>query len=104
MEQYPILDMHKTGQNIKQLMESKGLKVRDIQDYLGLATPQSIYHWFKGRNMPTADNLYALSELFEIPVDMILCGNRKISFSFKNNIYNYHLILYYEKLRLLNVG
>lgn len=27
--------------------------------------------------MPTIDNLYALSELFQIPIDEMVCGNRK---------------------------
>ena len=26
---------------------------------------------------PTIDNLYALSELFQLPVDDMLCGNRR---------------------------
>ena len=26
---------------------------------------------------PTIDNLYALSQLFQLPIDAIVCGNRK---------------------------
>ena len=26
---------------------------------------------------PTIDNLYALSQLFQLPIDAIMCGNRK---------------------------
>lgn len=70
---YPIIDMHRTGKKIKQLMQVRGLTVREIQEYLGLAAPQSIYHWFDGRNLPTVDNLYALSKLFQVPVDSMLC-------------------------------
>ena len=29
-----------------------------------------------GVNMPTIDNLYALSELFQVPIDAIVRGNR----------------------------
>ena len=57
-------------------MKLKGLTVKTIQEYLGLGTPQGIYHWFDGRSMPTIDNLYALSELFHLPVDALLIGNR----------------------------
>ncbi|MBE5846640.1 MAG: helix-turn-helix transcriptional regulator [Lachnospiraceae bacterium] len=74
---YPVLDVVKTGQNIKKIMQARGLTVRDIQTFLGLGTPQAIYHWFEGRNAPTLDNVYALSELFRLPIDAILCGNRK---------------------------
>ena len=27
--------------------------------------------------MPTLDNLYALSDLLEVPMDMLVCGNRR---------------------------
>ena len=27
--------------------------------------------------MPTIDKLYALSQLFQVPIDEIVCGNRK---------------------------
>jgi transcriptional regulator with XRE-family HTH domain len=27
--------------------------------------------------MPTVDNLYALSQLLQVPIDEIICGNRK---------------------------
>ena len=103
-EKYPKIDMHRTGQNIKRIMQNCGLTVRDIQEYLELATPQSIYHWFDGRNMPSVDNLYALSELFHVPVDAMLCGNRKeIFYSNSGPCYN-RLFAYYEKCLKLTVG
>ena len=74
---YPVVDVLRTGQNIKNIMKARGLSVRDIQSFLQLGTPQGIYHWFDGRSMPTLDNIYALSELFCVPVDVILKGNRK---------------------------
>ena len=54
-----IIDMKETGQRIKQIMEEKNLTVRDLQKHLGISTTQGIYHWFKGRNLPSIDNLYA---------------------------------------------
>ncbi len=74
---YPVIDMVKTGQKIKRIMQARGLTVKDIQEFLELGTPQGIYHWFDGRSMPTLDNLYALSELFRLPVDALLIGNRE---------------------------
>jgi hypothetical protein len=47
------------------------LNVKDIQGFLELSTSQSIYHWFDGRNLPTIDNLYALSELFHFYQNVI---------------------------------
>ena len=73
----PQIDMHKTGQNIKDMMGMKGMTAKDVQEYLGLAAVQSIYHWFAGRSLPTVDNLYALSELLCVPIDALVCGNRE---------------------------
>ena len=97
MEQYPSLDILQTGQNIKKLMKRCSYTVQDIQKYLGFTTPQSIYHWFSGRNLPTVDNLYALSSLFHVPVDSILSGSREDKWYFINYSSCPHLLLYYVK-------
>lgn len=58
-------------------MKFRGFTVRDVQEYLGFTYPQGIYHWFDGKNLPTLDNLYALSEMLQVPVDLMICGNRE---------------------------
>ena len=84
-------------------MQAKGLSVKDVQSFLGFSTPQGIYHWFDGRTMPTLDNIYALSELFRMPVDAIIRGNRKfIFFPFKAHSCN-RIYAYYEKIMQLQV-
>ena len=97
-KKYPAIDILKTGQNIKKVMKLKGLTVKDIQAFLQLGSPQGIYHWFVGKSLPTLDNLYALSELFCIPVDLLLIGNRKYVFvPYGDNrcqrLYAYHMKL-----------
>ena len=37
---YPVINLRKTGQNIKRLREAKCLSVRDLQDILGLNHPK----------------------------------------------------------------
>lgn len=59
-------------------MDRRGFSVKDIQEYLGLASVQSVYHWLNGISMPTIDNLYALSELFQVTVDDMICGNKTV--------------------------
>lgn len=76
-EEFPIIDMKETGINLKRIMKAQGFKAKDIQNYLGLCGVQSVYHWFNGSNLPSVDNLYALSVLFRIPIDELLCGNKK---------------------------
>ena len=94
---FPRIDMYKTGQNIKRIMQRKGMTVKDIQEYLELAAPQSIYHWFAGRCLPTVDNLYALSELFSVPMDTLVCGNREKAFCFYNSPIYQRIFMYYKK-------
>ena len=79
-------------------MQARGLTVKDIQEFLGLGTPQGIYHWFDGRSMPTLDNLYALSELFQLPVDALLIGNRKYVCTTYCNPMSRRLYAYFEKI------
>lgn len=94
----PIINVRGTGQRIRKIMEERGYTVSDVQEYLDLTTPQSIYHWFRGRNLPTIDNLYALSELFKVPIDEMVCGNRKVYENNKRKDSAQIILLYYEKL------
>ena len=73
---YPTINMKATGMRIRQIMHQRKLTVKDVQKYLNLSSVQSIYHWFKGQSMPAVDNLYALAELFQIPIDAMIVGNR----------------------------
>lgn len=100
---YPTINVVETGQNIKQIIKSKGFSVRDVQEYLELTTPQSIYHWFDGRNLPTIDNLYALSGLLGVPVDSLLVGNRSKAEEKQQGVFR-RLRLYYEALMRIKSG
>ena len=73
----PLIYKNNTGIHLLRIMDSLGITVKDVQQYLNLGSVQSIYHWLNGQSMPTIDNLYALSELFQIPIDAMVCGNRK---------------------------
>ena len=64
------IDKTKTGQQIRLLMEKRGVTVKDVRDALSLACVQSVYHWLDGQSMPTLDNLYALSDLLKVPMDI----------------------------------
>lgn len=96
-KKFPQIDIHKTGQKIRHIMQVKGMTVKDVQGYLGLAAPQSIYHWFAGRCLPTVDNLYALSELFCVPMDGLVCGNRENEFTFCYRTGYQRFFMYYRK-------
>ena len=98
-----MIDMKRTGQNIRRLMIIKGLNVKDLQRHLGLATPQSIYHWFDGRSLPTVDNLYALSDLFCVTVDSLIIGNREMSVPVYSNMVQ-RILPFFVELDIKQVG
>ena len=68
----PLINKRETGINLRRIMDAKGITVKDVQQYLELGSVQSIYHWLNGNSLPTIDNLYALSELFQMPVDEMI--------------------------------
>lgn len=73
---FPLINKQETGVNLRKIMDMRGITPKDVQEYLGLGCVQSVYRWIDGVNMPTIDNLYALSQLFQVPIDAIVCGNR----------------------------
>lgn len=74
---FPVINLKETGINLRRIMDKRGISARDVQEYLNLASIQSVYNWCSGINMPTIDNLYALSQLFQMPIDAIVRGNRR---------------------------
>lgn len=96
---FPMIDKIKTGNRIRYLMDSLGLSVVDVQKYMGFSTQQAIYHWLNGRSLPSLDNMYALSELFKVPIDDIICGNRKYQpkcegIYYRINAYAQHMTMF----------
>lgn len=73
---FPLINKRETGVNLRRIMDMRGISVKEVQQYLELGSVQSIYHWINGISMPSIDNLYALSELFKVPIDAIVRGNR----------------------------
>ena len=73
---FPLINKRETGVNLRRIMDIRGITPKDVQEYLGLGCVQSVYRWTDGVNMPTIDNLYALSELLQVPIDAIVRGNR----------------------------
>ena len=67
-----VVDVKLTGQNIASLRAMRGISVRDLQEMLGIATPQAIYKWQRGETLPSIENLAALSCVLSVPIDEIL--------------------------------
>ena len=94
---FPIIDRKRTGIRLRRVMDERGLSVKDVQQYLELGSVQSVYHWLNGLSMPTIDNLYALSELFQMPIDDLVCGNRDNVLAYKSESQCERISAYYER-------
>ena len=66
------INMKKTGLKLQRMSEQNGYSVKDIQNYLCLSCPQSVYRWYKGSILPSVDNLLRLSELFHVHMEELL--------------------------------
>lgn len=72
MFQAPEIDMERTGRRIWQLCTINGYSVRELQKYMMISCPQSIYNWFHGKTLPSLDHLFALSMLLHVPMNWLL--------------------------------
>lgn len=69
---YPVIDMKRTGENIKKLRKERDISIGELQEFLGISGPQAIYHWQSGVAVPSVDNLLAISHLFGVTMNEIL--------------------------------
>lgn len=74
---YPMIDAVATGARIRELRVTNHLRVSDISRYMGFESDQAVYKWQRGDSLPTVDNLYALSVLFNTTIDDILRGSKE---------------------------
>ena len=74
---FPTINLRETGVNLRRIMDKSRITPKDIKEFLNLGSIQTVYNWFNGLNMPSIDHLYALSQFLQVPIDEIVCGNRK---------------------------
>ena len=81
----PQINIKETGINLRLIMDKRGITPRKVKEYLKLGSVQSVYNWFNELNMPTIDNLYALSQLLQVPIDEIIGTLNFLAFSISNS-------------------
>lgn len=72
MNAFPSIDMVRTGKRIETIRKSRGLSVKDIQEYFGFEYPQAVYKWQHGECLPSVDNLFALARLLRVGMEDLL--------------------------------
>ena len=78
MRPYPVIDPRATGENILRRRRELGYSVLDVQKYLNLACPQAVYHWQKGRALPSLDNFFALSLMLDTTVNELIAEHKEV--------------------------
>lgn len=73
--EFPTINQKATGERILQLRLERHLSIRELQVYFGFEEPAAIYRWQRGDNLPSLDNMLALSKLFGVPIEDILVLN-----------------------------
>lgn len=68
----PVIDVIRTGENIRNLRKMAGVSIPELQDIFGFRNPQAIYKWQRGEALPTIDNLLVLASVLNVKIDDIL--------------------------------
>lgn len=100
---YPNIDLQRTGQKMKRMMESAGYTPRMLQEYLHLSCVQPIYRWYKGKILPSVDHLFMLSELLGVHMEDFLVKTNVIPVIYDiehycSRITQKRVMLYYNKI------
>lgn len=69
---HPMINLKKTGNNIKLMREEKGMTVQNLATLMEFEAVQAVYNWQSGKTLPSLENLKLLSELFDKPMEDIL--------------------------------
>jgi transcriptional regulator with XRE-family HTH domain len=69
---HPMINLRRTGYNIKMLREKQGMSVKSLSGFLEFESVQAVYNWEAGKTIPSLENLKLLSEIFEKSIEEIL--------------------------------
>ena len=68
----PVINLTKTGENIRRMRKEAGISVRELQIMFGFTNPQSIYSWQSGKSLPSVDNFIILAAILGVTIDEII--------------------------------
>ena len=70
---YPVININRTGDNIRDTIRNSPYSVGDVSDYLGISR-SNVYKYMRGDVLPSIDNLYALSVLLGVTINDLLAA------------------------------
>ncbi len=74
------------GQIIRELLKERGLKVKDLLEYLQLKTNGSISALVKGN--PSAERLEEIADFFDVPIDTLFQRGKSYGYNVIGNSNN----------------
>lgn len=74
----PVINIIETGKNIDRLRKESNLSIKELSQILGFTTPQAVYKWVHGKNLPTLDNIVILAHIFHVTINEIIVTEEKI--------------------------
>lgn len=74
----PVINIVETGKNIDRLRKESNLSIKELAELLGFTTPQAVYKWIHGKNLPTLDNIVTLAYFLHVTVDKIIITEEKV--------------------------
>lgn len=99
-EEDSYIDVEQTGRWLKYCLKEAGYSVKEVQGYLHLECPQSIYRWFKGKMLPTVEHLYSLSKLLGVHMEELLKTKEDMSVESGLEPKNKRLFIYWKRLNV----
>lgn len=57
---------------IRQMMIDRAITVAQLQDWLEIDSPQAVYKWLHGVNLPSVTHLHGLSQILGVTIEEIL--------------------------------
>lgn len=75
VRQHLCIDMAQTGKALREKASHCGLSAQKICGLLNLNRPESVYHWFQGKALPTVEHLYKLHLLLQCHMEDLLVAS-----------------------------
>ena len=73
MKERPEYSLVASGKKMRKIRKARRLTVEDVRKYMKLGSVQAVYKWENGQCFPTADNLLALAQLYEVePTELLV--------------------------------
>ena len=71
----PVIDTVKIGARIKNYMKRNSISAAQMGEIMGFTSPQAVYKWLSGKDLPKIDNLVILARMFDTTVEGIILGD-----------------------------